>query len=113
MKKITCLLVVLTMLVLPGAAFAASPWADGTTYGDKSMGKLKFGLKNLLLGWTDLFQEPHKAHKEGRNVFGGIGKGLIDTIGNEVGGALHTVTFFIPQIDVPLPENGVEYPMKK
>ena len=107
MKKMACLLV-LAILWMPAAGFAASPWADGATYGDRAMGKLKFGLKNLLLGWTDLFKEPHRYDMEHKNVMLGIGKGLVDTLANEVGGALHTVTFFIPQLDVPLPENGVQ-----
>ena len=84
---------------------------ENTLYAMIKNGKgkqLQFGLKNVLLGWLDLFQEPHHYAVEHKNVFSGIGKGLLDTLSNEVGGALHTVTFFIPQIDIPLPENGVD-----
>ena len=53
MKKILSLVLVLSMVLAP-SAFAASPWADGKTYGEKVSGKLAFGLTNTLLGWTKL-----------------------------------------------------------
>ncbi len=96
------------LVAAPGLASAASPWAGGATYSEKATGKLTYGLKNTLLGWTSLFRTPMKASQSGENVFVGIGKGVWDAVGQTVGGALHAVTFPIPQIDVPLPEGGTD-----
>lgn len=101
------LLVVLAMCACSTAAFAAaSPWTTETGYQHQALGKLGFGVKNLLLGWVDLFKEP--ANAGSGNLAKGIGKGVVDLVANEVGGALHTVTFFLPQVDVPLPDGGVQ-----
>ena len=108
MKKLLSLLLILVLLA-PAVCFAASPWTTNTTYSDKVTGKLSYGFTNLTLGWLDLFYEPHRYHVEKKNIFLGIGKGIFDLVGNTVGGALHTVTFFIPQIDVPIPDNGVHF----
>ena len=89
-------------------SYTASPWTHEVGYGQQAIGKLGFGLKNLLLGWTDLFTEPAAAHRDGKSVLNGIGMGLVDAVGNELGGALHLVTFPITVLDVPLPEGGVQ-----
>ena len=96
------------LLAAPLLASAASPWADGATWGEKATGKLKYGLTNTLLGWTSLFREPVEASQAGENVFVGIGRGVWDAVGQTVGGAVHAVTFPIPQIDIPLPEGGTD-----
>lgn len=98
----------LALLAAPMLALAASPWADGATYGEKATGKLKYGLTNTLLGWTSLFREPVQASQAGENVFVGIGRGVWNGVGQTVGGILHLVTFPIPQIDIPLPEGGTD-----
>jgi len=98
----------LGLLAVPMVASAASPWADGATYGEKATGKLKYGLTNALLGWTSLFREPVQASQAGENVFVGIGRGVWNAVGQTVGGAAHAVTFPIPQIDIPLPEGGTD-----
>lgn len=100
-------LLIALVLLYPASVFAASPWTEKTTYGEKIQGKLVFGVTNVLLGWTDLFVEPNRYHNEGKNVWAGLGKGLVDTVLNEVGGAFHLVTFLIP-VDFPLPEDGVD-----
>ncbi len=107
-KKLIALVVILACLIAPAMGFAASPWMDNKTYAEQTSGKLGFGLTNVLLGWMDIFYEPYKADKNGKSVLGGIGKGLVDAIANEVGGAVHFVTFLIP-VDVPLPDNGVSF----
>ena len=86
--------------------YTASPWTSEAGYANRATGKLGFGVKTLLLGWTDLFVEPKETMDAGGNILTGIGIGLKDTIENEVGGALHLVTFPITSIDVPLPEGG-------
>ncbi|MBI4115068.1 MAG: hypothetical protein HY447_00675 [Candidatus Omnitrophica bacterium] len=106
-KNLVICLTLLAVLITPTLAFAASPWTEKSTYTERLAGKLEFGLTNTLLGWVDLFAEPNKAANEGKNVWGGLGKGLIDTVVNTVGGAFHLVTFPIP-VDIPLPENGVD-----
>jgi hypothetical protein len=80
---------------------------EGTTYSERISGKFQFGLKNVLLGWIDLFYEPNKAVSDKTNVWAGVGKGLVDSIVNIVGGAFHLITFPIPA-DFPLPDDGVQ-----
>ncbi len=112
-KKLIAMLIVLAFLVAPSVAFAggtccqASSWTEGKTYSEKTFGKLSFGLKNALLGWVDVFYEPYKADKNDKSVLGGIGKGLFDLVANEIGGAVHFVTFPIP-VDLPLPDGGLD-----
>ena len=87
---------------------AGSPWADEVGYANQAKGKLVYGVKNVLLGWTELFTQPHEAIQNGENVFVGLGKGVWNGVGQTVGGALHAITFPIPAIDVPLPEGGTQ-----
>ena len=107
MKKVIVLML-LVILAAPALGFAASPWTTETTYGDKTYGKLVFGVKNVLLGAFDLFYEPHAAQVAGKNGWSGVPKGIVDSILNVAGGAIHLVTFPIP-VDVPLPDNGVNF----
>ncbi|MBI4355968.1 MAG: hypothetical protein HY597_05950 [Candidatus Omnitrophica bacterium] len=89
--------------------YTASPWTSEAEYGKRAFGKLGFGAKNLLLGWTELFTEPKEAIEGGGNFFGGLWRGLVKGVGDEVGGAVHIVTFPFTEIDVPLPEGGVSF----
>jgi len=89
--------------------YTASPWTSEAGYANRAKGKLIFGVKNLLLGWTDLYTETREAMEAGDNAFLGLGVGLKDTIENELGGAVHLVTFPITAIDAPLPEGGVQF----
>lgn len=111
MKKMIVLLLLAAMCVMPVVGFAASPWTEEDTYGEKVSGKLQFGLVNTLLGWTDLIFEPIRGAKKCSScdsVWTGLGKGLGDAIVNEVGGAIHLITFPLV-VDVPLPDNGVQF----
>ena len=96
------------LLVAPMTASAASPWADEVTYKDQVCAKLKYGLKNALLGWTSLVRTPVEAHQSGDNVLVGLVEGVWNAVGQTVGGAAHAVTFPLPQIDIPLPEGGTD-----
>ena len=87
----------------------ASPWTAEVGWGSRAVGKLGFGVKNLLLGWTELFTEPKQASAEGRNVLGGLGKGLVNGLMDTIGGAVHIVTFPITGLDAALPQGGVEF----
>jgi hypothetical protein len=101
MKKIMSLVVILSMILAP-MAMAASPWTEEKTYGEKAVGKLGYGLTNTILGWTKLFSTPNDYSAEGKNVWAGVGQGLIDAGVTTVLGAVHLVTFPIPA-DVAIP----------
>ena len=88
--------------------YTASPWTSEAGWGNRFGGKFVFGLKNLLLGWTDLFTEPSEAMNNGTGFLKGLGYGLKDGIENEIGGAVHLVTSPITFLDAPLPEGGVQ-----
>lgn len=88
--------------------YTVSPWVHEVGYTRRAWHKLGFGLKNLFLGWTDLFTEPSKTRDAGKSVWAGIGRGLKDLVENELGGAVHTITFPITALDAPLPDGGVQ-----
>ena len=88
--------------------YTPSPWTSETGWSNRAVGKLGFGVKNLLLGWTDLFIEPKEAADAGGNVLKGLGVGLKDAVENELGGVVHLITFPITGIDAPLPEGGTQ-----
>ncbi len=101
-------LIGMVLLAAPVAASAASEWTTQATYSKQAAGKLKYGVTNVLLGWTALFREPIKAARAGENVFVGIGRGVWTAVGQTVGGAVHAVTFPVTAVDVPLPEGGTD-----
>ena len=107
-KRLMVMAVILALVGAPSAAFAASPWAAESGWANQAKGKFVYGAKNTLLGWTELFTEPYEAATGGGNFFVGLGQGIWNGVGQTVGGALHLVTFPVPQIDVPLPEGGTE-----
>ena len=88
--------------------YTASPWTQESGWSNRATAKLGFGLKNLLLGWTELFVEPKKAGDAGSNVLVGIGKGLKNGLENELGGVVHTITFPLTELDAPLPNGGTQ-----
>ena len=99
------LVVFLSMILVP-VDFASSSWTDGKTYGEKVSGKLGYGLTNTCLGWTKLFTTPNDYSTEKKNVWQGVGQGLIDTVVTTVLGAVQLVTFPIPaDIEIPSPVN--------
>ncbi len=106
LKRIFTLAVVLALVAVPTAAFAGSPWTEEYGYVNRANAKFGFGLKNTALGWTEIFTQPVDESREGGNFAVGFGKGIFNTVGQTVGGALHLGTFPITSVDVPLPENG-------
>ena len=88
--------------------YTPSPWTSEVGYSNRVIGKLGFGVKNLLLGWTEIFTEPKEALDSGGNFFVGLGKGLKNGIEQELGGVVHITTFLITGIDAPLPEGGTK-----
>ena len=96
----------LALVLVSTAGFAASPWKEqGGSYGDMTKSKLDFGIRNLLGGWTELLTQPVKQD----NIGTGLGKGLYNATMFTIGGLLHTVTFPATMIDIPLPDNGVQF----
>ena len=122
-KRFAVLAVVGVLLTAPAMGFAAdggakytlsltqdytaSPWTSESGWSSRAVGKLGFGAKNLLLGWTELFTEPKEAMDEGGNFFAGLGHGVVNALADTLGGAVHLVTFPITGLDAPLPEGGV------
>jgi len=88
--------------------YTASPWTQEDGYGKRAVAKLGFGVKNLVLGWTDLITETQEEVQGGGNFLKGLGVGLKDAVENELGGAVHLVTFPMTCLDAPLPEGGVK-----
>ena len=107
MKKALALFL-LAVILVPNAAFAASPWAEKATWSEQALGKFEFGFKNLFAGWTEVFTETKSAYKDNKNSIAGFGTGVLHAILDTAGGALHLVTFPVTQVDVPLPHNGVQ-----
>lgn len=107
-KRLGLWVVIAALVAAPSIASAASPWASEMGWGNQAKGKFVYGVKNTLLGWTELFTEPRDAVTSGGNFFVGLGEGLWNGVGQTVGGVLHLVTFPIPQVDVPLPEGGTQ-----
>ena len=89
--------------------YEQSSWTSEIDYPSQAVFKLIFGLKNTLLGWTDLFTEPNRSSDTGENVAIGVIRGLKDTLLNTVFGALHVITFPITSFDPTLPQGGVPF----
>jgi hypothetical protein len=88
--------------------YTPSPWTTETGWGNRAKAKLGFGLKNGLLGWTEIITEPKKALDAGDNFFVGLGKGIKNGVGDTLGGIVHTATFFLTELDAPLPNGGTQ-----
>ena len=88
--------------------YAPSPWTEQMGYVHQSGGKLAFGGINLLLGWMELYNEPRDAARAHESIMPAMGRGLVNTVGDMLGGAMHVVTFPITALDVPLPEGGTD-----
>ena len=86
--------------------YTPSSWTTEVGYSNRAFGKLGFGLKNLLLGWTEIIIQTRDAASGGQNVLVGFGKGLVRGIADEIGGVVHTVTFPVTCLDAPLPGGG-------
>ena len=92
--------------------YTPSPWTKELGYSNRAVGKLGFGAKNLLLGWTEIISKTSEASKSNSNVLKGLGMGLKDGVEDTLGGAVHLVTFPITCLDAPLPGGGVQLSSK-
>ncbi len=107
-------LLVVTSLMVMGAGMASAEMAksgakggdlcnacakandDSSPYAAHAGGTLLRGAFNTLLGWTELFNQPIQAHKNGENVAGGLVKGVGYTIRRTLQGAGEVLTFWVP-----------------
>lgn len=105
-KPILLAVAVLLGVALPAAGFAASSWASAGSWKVKMHEKFNFAVENTAFGWTEIFSQPIDDRRAGKSVLAGIGRGLWNALGQEVGGALHLATFPFTPIDIPLPEGG-------
>ena len=112
MRKLIPFFLIFNLFVFSNLGFAefdtykASPWTEKTTYSDKALGKLGFGLLNLTAGWSAILYEVD-AHKK-TNPYTGLLKGIYRSLANTFGGAAQTLTFPIMK-DIPLPDGGVHF----
>lgn len=107
MRKIAvACLIALFLAITPNAA-NASPWAEKKTYLGKTSGKLKYGLKNSLFGWMQMFKEAKetKYNTEWEGFCTGIGRSVIYT----ASGLIQLVTFPLP-VDFPDVGTGLYLP---
>jgi len=88
-------------------AHAASEWTQEATYEAKVEKKFRYGVENVLAGWTEVFTEPYERRHSTKDLITGLFVGIFNAVVDTVGGAVHLVTAPITQIDVPLPEDGV------
>ena len=91
---------------LPMNEFPASSWTKGDGYVEKTVGKLGYGLVNVVGGWSALATEYYE--KPETNIGAAFLRSIARTVTNTVGGALHVVTFPVPK-DIPLPGGGTSF----
>lgn len=111
MQKIAILTVSLMLLSSPLFAeelgrYEASHWTERETRAERIIGKLGFGAKNALLGWSELIYHPYTAGMNGKNIIEGAAVGLWYGLADTAGGLIHLVTFPFSSFDVKLPEGG-------
>jgi hypothetical protein len=88
--------------------YLPSPWTEHDRYLPRAKGKLIFGAKNALLGCLELYNEPRDARRQNTGFMRGMGRGLVNMLGDTIGGVLHVATFPITAVDVSLPEGGTD-----
>ena len=88
--------------------YTPSEWTQKVEYTDRVGHKLLYGGKNTLFGFMELYNEPRDAMREKSGFLKGLGKGVINMVGDTLGGAIHLITFPITEVDVTLPEGGTD-----
>lgn len=72
---------------------------DEASYGAKAGTTLTRGAANTLFGWTELIRQPADEVKSGGNVFGGIAKGVGESVKRTLGGVGEILTFWTPKVN--------------
>jgi putative exosortase-associated protein (TIGR04073 family) len=100
MKKLLVLMVVMLVACAPLSFAGSCPNpASHDNYAQAAGAKLFRGLTNAALGWVELLRQP----VINDNKWEGLGHGVVHAIGRTGSGILEVATFFIPQVDVPVP----------
>lgn len=97
MRKITVLVVALTLAVMPFAFASVCDSVDSSSYLEATGSKLVRGLGNVILSPVELVRQPII----NENKWEGVGRGFIHTIGRLGAGALEVVTAIIPGANIP------------
>ena len=107
-KNGVLILVLSASVLLSPARVSAEPseWTEQTSYSERALHKLGFGLNNFEKGWSEIYIHMMNAKQSGENTFTEVMRGTCYAIADTLGGAFHAFTFFLP-IDLPLPEGGV------
>ncbi len=106
-RRALVLLSLFCLLSAPARTEAASPWAAQPTYAGKTGGKLGFGLKNSLLGWTMMFVEAKQP--EYKKDWEGFCVGISRSVFYTAAGLVQLVTFPVP-VDFPDVGKGLHVP---
>lgn len=88
--------------------YTPSVWTSEDGYAARMKDKLLFSSKNTLLGFMELYNEPRDAKREQRSVMRGMGRGLVNMLGDTIGGAAQLITFPVTAVDIALPEGGTD-----
>ena len=88
--------------------YTPSPWTNEMGYMSRAGHKFMFGAKNTLFGWLELYDEPKESMEQDEGFLIGLGHGVVNTVGNTLGGVLHFATSPITAVDLPLPEGGTD-----
>ena len=99
MKRFLALALLLMIALAPSAV--ATPWAEKEGYGEKTKGKLAFGLRNTFLGWTEMFSEPKRYKFDlNKSEWEGFCMGISKFVFYTADGLIQLATFPIP-VDFP------------
>jgi hypothetical protein len=99
MKRFLALALLLMIALAPSAV--ATPWAEKEGYGEKTKGKLAFGLRNTFLGWTEMFSEPKRYKFDlKKSEWEGFCMGISKFVFYTADGLIQLATFPIP-VDFP------------
>ncbi|QXP84857.1 exosortase system-associated protein, TIGR04073 family [Methylococcus sp. Mc7] len=94
------------LLLLAGIG-AAMPAAQADDYGTTTTLKLGSGLSNLTLGWLEIPKNMINTSNQTNVLFGisgGLFKGLLQTVGRTLTGAVDFLTFPVPTEPIAHPE---------
>ncbi|MBI4355615.1 MAG: hypothetical protein HY597_04105 [Candidatus Omnitrophica bacterium] len=70
---------------------------DSAPYAAHAGSALVLGAANTLLGWTELFNQPAQAHKNGEHIGVGLVRGVGYTIRRTLQGVGGILTFWVPK----------------
>ncbi|MDP3791909.1 MAG: exosortase system-associated protein, TIGR04073 family [Candidatus Omnitrophota bacterium] len=102
MKKLFCVAIIILLAVsFSGLSYAAESASSDACKG--AMNKAGRGLKNLLLGWTDIPLSIYQVTNESKNAALGLTAGAWDgfkkAFPRTISGAVDLATFPIPDYD--------------